>query len=138
MWALGCVLYGIATGCLPFDSPTRQETADSITSNTEVRFPPGTVLDPACEECIRALLNADPVQRPSAVQVLRSDWLSLHYESALAENNMTVPHAVVDAEMGSFGFPADHVAMSRIDSEYVKSSQASPFYKFLFFFCCFF
>ena len=58
----------------------------------------------------------------SAVQVLRSEWLSAQYEVALAENNMGFPHGVVDAEMRSLGFPADHVSASRIDSECVKCS----------------
>ena len=107
----------MATGTLAFEGSSRQDTIASILKE-DPHVPAGLVVDPDCEACIRALLDKDPSKRPSAMQLLRSDWLCAQYEATMAEHSMRVLPAVLDAEMYTFGFPQDHVAASRVDSEY--------------------
>lgn len=115
MWALGCILYALVCGELPFVGECRDTIAEEICVGGPY-FPPG--MDSEVSECIQALLHPDPSKRPSALQLLRSSWFELEYEHVMGDTHKKIPSLLVDDEMSECGFPQDHIAASRNDSEY--------------------
>jgi len=63
MWALGCVLYELTTFQKPFDSNTVSGLYEQIKSKEFTPLPSDT--DPVIRMLIGALLNKDPLKRPS-------------------------------------------------------------------------
>eukprot|EP00038_Savillea_parva_P009416 m.183399 g.183399 ORF g.183399 m.183399 type:complete len:430 (+) comp15802_c0_seq1:616-1905(+) len=118
MWSLGCILYAMVCGKLPFGE-CPETTPDAICEGALYMAPD---IDAEVAEIIEALLHADPAHRPSAMQVLRSEWLSDENSRLLDDCHMSVPPAVVDDSMRTYGFPQDHVAASWHDSEYNLAS----------------
>lgn len=119
MWALGCIYYALICGELPFDDDCQDSIAEAICTSGPF-IPPN--MDPDVAGCIQALLHPDPILRPSAAQLLRLDWIDAESVRVMDEFNMKIPDSLVEEDMIAYGFPHDHIAASRNDSEYNLSS----------------
>ena len=69
MWALGCVLYELATFAKPFDSNTVSGLYEQIKCKEFAPLPSDT--DPVIRVIISTLLNKDPNKRPSVWEFAR-------------------------------------------------------------------
>ncbi|KAK6171203.1 hypothetical protein SNE40_019442 [Patella caerulea] len=76
IWGLGCILYIMVCGSMPFDesdlkSMVNKQMAHSITVPTQVK----DIVDPDCQSLIIQMLNPDIDERPGIMSILSSDWL---------------------------------------------------------------
>jgi serine/threonine protein kinase len=67
MWALGCCLYIILTGLVPFSS-----AAQAIRSRFST---PNRPLSPMCMNLLERMLEKDPKQRISIQELVTHPWL---------------------------------------------------------------
>ena len=78
VWALGCILYGMLFGDLPFNGKTNKETIEKIIeANWKI---PEDFKDKISEECIdllSKLLTKNVEQRISMLDVVNHSWISL-------------------------------------------------------------
>lgn len=73
MWSCGVMLYALLTRSLPFTGRTWSDLERSIsTANTDALLaaPALSLISPGTESLLRALLDTNPTQRPSAKQAL--------------------------------------------------------------------
>ncbi|CAM9204513.1 unnamed protein product [Pylaiella littoralis] len=85
LWSCGVVLFVLLSGFLPFDSNDPDMVVLKIKSGTFVT--PTSISGPA-QDVIKQLLAANPILRPSAKTVLRSEWfggVSLHRSAPAAQ-----------------------------------------------------
>lgn len=89
MWSCGVVLFYLLTGTLPFGpTPASGEVPDServvrmyevLRQIMQVRYTIPSYLSPHAHILIRALLNPDPHQRPTALDLLQLPLLNVHH-----------------------------------------------------------
>ena len=73
VWALGCCLYLMAVGSLPFAGAN---DATVVTQIMDVKYPPPpTSVAPGCAELISRMLTKDPERRPTCAEILQHPWL---------------------------------------------------------------
>uniref|UniRef100_A0A0N5BIZ4 Serine/threonine-protein kinase PLK n=1 Tax=Strongyloides papillosus TaxID=174720 RepID=A0A0N5BIZ4_STREA len=73
VWGLGCILYTLLVGKIPFDGECKDRILDKI-MNFRITFP--MTLDNHSTSMIRRLLTYDPRRRPNIREVLKSDYLN--------------------------------------------------------------
>uniref|UniRef100_A0A0N5BED1 Serine/threonine-protein kinase PLK n=1 Tax=Strongyloides papillosus TaxID=174720 RepID=A0A0N5BED1_STREA len=73
VWGLGCILYTLLVGKVPFDGGDKDRVYYKI-MNHEITFP--KTLDIHSMSMIRRLLTYDPGRRPNIGEVLKSDYLN--------------------------------------------------------------
>lgn len=73
MWSLGCVLYALATGQLPFDETNQRALANMIVYQHPI-YP--NDLSPELKELIAALLSKSPAHRPTTTDVFHFEWVT--------------------------------------------------------------
>ena len=73
MWSLGCVLYALATGQLPFDETNQRALANMIVYQ-HPEYP--DEVPPNLKNLIQALLSKSPSNRPTCSDVFKFDWVT--------------------------------------------------------------
>jgi serine/threonine protein kinase len=76
VWALGCLLFVMISGRMPFDDSLYQRPAREIT----VRFVPDRIwarVSRPAKKLIRGMLEADPAQRLNMEEIVRDPWVAL-------------------------------------------------------------
>ncbi|GMH44735.1 hypothetical protein BSKO_12687 [Bryopsis sp. KO-2023] len=76
MWSLGCVLYILLCGDIPFTGANSEETRQSILQGI-VRFegPVWEKVSESAKDLVRGLLEMDATQRLTVEQVLKHPWM---------------------------------------------------------------
>lgn len=73
VFALGCIVYAMLTGNLPFDDKRTKELIKKICEE-EVQFPPDLVLSDEIKDLIRRMLNKNPEERITVYEIERHPW----------------------------------------------------------------
>jgi serine/threonine protein kinase len=75
VWALGCVLYSLLVGKLPFDGEDKVEQVYSIL-NKQLKFPSRIKSDPDLVDLLTRMLDRNPLRRITVDEALRHPWVS--------------------------------------------------------------
>lgn len=73
VWSAGVCLYAFVTGTLPFEASCDEEFIEKVKDPSSLHIP--SHLSPQLQALLRAMLNVDPLVRPSFTQVLQAPWL---------------------------------------------------------------
>lgn len=76
VWSLGCIVYTLAVGTPPFETPDLQDTYKRIKEN---KYSIPTNLSPPLSNFIESMLKADPNQRPTMTSILNDPYISGSY-----------------------------------------------------------
>eukprot|EP00211_Chloroparvula_japonica_P004571 CAMPEP_0119118700 /NCGR_PEP_ID=MMETSP1310-20130426/493_1 /TAXON_ID=464262 /ORGANISM="Genus nov. species nov., Strain RCC2339" /LENGTH=691 /DNA_ID=CAMNT_0007108087 /DNA_START=89 /DNA_END=2164 /DNA_ORIENTATION=+ len=77
MWAVGCILYILLSGCPPFWGDTNDELFTRICSGVyPMNTPQWEPISPRAKALVRNLLCLNPVDRLSANDVLKHPWIT--------------------------------------------------------------
>jgi serine/threonine protein kinase len=74
VWALGCVLYSLLVGKLPFDGEDKVEQVYNIL-NKELKFPSRIKRDPDLLDLLTRMLDRNPRHRITVDEALRHPWV---------------------------------------------------------------
>lgn len=74
VWAMGCILYHLVVGKMPFNGNTPQEVVASIISG-EFCIPPELNLSADCTKLIKRLLDVDPKTRIRVFEIQEHPWI---------------------------------------------------------------
>merc|ERR1712188_33444 len=113
VWALGCTLYVILTGCFPFPGATQQKLMENVLFRTPKHRPqiPSEAMD-----LIMRMLEKSPERRASIDEIKNSTWLKDTY---------TIVKEQVDASKASVGqVPVRPVCGAKLDVPVRRSSLA--------------
>jgi NIMA (never in mitosis gene a)-related kinase 1/4/5 len=73
MWALGCIIYKMCCGRVPFSSPKRQKTIDLIREGSHDPIP--EIYSEEIRDLVNALLNTNADLRPSIDELFSIPWV---------------------------------------------------------------
>lgn len=76
VWSLGCIVYTLAVGTPPFETPDLQDTYKRIKEN---KYTIPSHLSPPLKDFIESMLKADPTQRPTMTSILNDPYLTSNY-----------------------------------------------------------
>lgn len=76
VWSLGCIVYTLAVGTPPFETPDLNDTYKRIKEN-QYTIPAN--LSPPLRDFIESMLNADPDKRPTMTSILDDTYLTGSY-----------------------------------------------------------
>ena len=81
VWALGCILYGMLFGDLPFNGKTNKETIEKIVE-AKWKIPENFEgkISEKCIDLLSKLLTKNAEQRVSMIDVLNHPWISLFHK----------------------------------------------------------
>jgi serine/threonine protein kinase len=75
VWALGCILFFMLTGKVPFYSPDEQELANLVIRGKYKLEVPRTILSQGIQTLVAKMLEKNGSRRISAAEVLADPWL---------------------------------------------------------------
>ena len=73
IWAIGCILYSLLVGNLPFYDPSEKIVSKKIIE-TEVDFPKNSKLSPEVMDLIKKMLNKNPEKRARMIDIKQHPW----------------------------------------------------------------
>lgn len=76
VWSLGCIVYTLAVGAPPFETPDLKDTYDRIKEN---KYTIPENLSPPLRDFIESMLKADPQQRPTMTSILNDPYVVNNY-----------------------------------------------------------
>lgn len=76
VWSLGCIVYTLAVGTPPFETPDLTDTYKRIKEN---KYTIPADLSPPLKEFIESMLRADPKQRPTMTSILNDPYITGSY-----------------------------------------------------------
>lgn len=76
IWALGCMLFGMVAGTLPFSEGTNRKTVDKILAGV-ITYPPKIepTLSREVKDLIGKMLSVEPQDRITITDVLNHPWM---------------------------------------------------------------
>lgn len=74
VWALGCVLYSLLVGKLPFDGEDKAEQVYNIL-NKQLKFPSRIKRDPELLDLLTRMLDRNPRHRITVDEALKHSWV---------------------------------------------------------------
>ena len=90
IWSIGCILYTLLVGKPPFETNTLKDTYAKIKRGDY--FIPSSRMTPIARTLIQKMLQVDPTLRPTAKQVLTSEFITKNYiPSSLPASCLTMP-----------------------------------------------
>jgi len=84
IWSLGCVLYEIAALTLPFQARNLPALAHRIMTKTPQPLPASHRYSSNLQRLVSSLLNKRPENRPSIINILRSEYVQNHIQQLLS------------------------------------------------------
>ncbi|RSH91826.1 G2-specific serine/threonine protein kinase [Saitozyma podzolica] len=89
IWSLGCLVFEMCALASPFS--TAQTQAELITMVKSGRLPPlPSHISPALKSVIKAMLNLNPVKRPTTRDLLEMDEMKLHRKLFTVQNQTSL------------------------------------------------
>lgn len=76
VWSLGCIVYTLAVGTPPFETPDLNDTYKRIKEN---KYSIPNDLSPPLRDFIESMLKADPKQRPTMTSILNDTYITGSY-----------------------------------------------------------
>lgn len=76
VWSLGCIVYTLAVGTPPFETPDLNDTYKRIKEN---RYTIPTNLSPPLRDFIESMLKAEPKERPTMTSILNDTYITGSY-----------------------------------------------------------
>jgi len=76
MWAIGCVLFSLLSGGVPFSGVNAHEAIKRGTFSLDMECGVWQEISLPCKEAIRGLMHTNPDERWTAEEFLNSQWLS--------------------------------------------------------------
>jgi len=87
MWSMGCIVYMLLTGELPFPGETDQEVLDKVknlVNKPDVKYGKAVRhrvrISLHCQDFINACMKVNPKDRPTALQALEHPWIKNELE----------------------------------------------------------
>jgi len=74
VWSMGCILFALVTGELPFNGKRTSEIIQKIIKG-EYRFPADSVVSYHCRKLIRSMLNMDYRKRIAVKEIFKHPWI---------------------------------------------------------------
>lgn len=130
IWSIGCMVYVILTGFLPFPQPTQQELYEKIIKGQiTTKYLKEAGISPEGIDFIKYLLVVDPVARPSAASALLHPWLTGRKLRDL-DVNVKVPFVNSDEapvqEMSNLGVQSKENSEKKISNDRITSTAPVP------------
>lgn len=75
VWAMGCILYGMLFGDLPFKGKNNKEIIVSVV-NGGVNIPTNIKISPEAKDLLLCLLKTDPKDRITMNEILDHPWIT--------------------------------------------------------------
>lgn len=75
IWSLGCVMYMLVAGALPFQGTSRTEVFDKIRSGV---YEEPESCSKECKDLLRQMICVDVQKRLSAQQALEHKWFKMY------------------------------------------------------------
>lgn len=86
VWSLGCILYVLTAGGMPFDEPGLPQLFAAI-AQARFRMPPH--FSPALASLVGAILTADPKQRATMADIVAHPWFAQGYARAAVPDDVS-------------------------------------------------
>ena len=78
VWSIGCILYILLVGRLPFNTRTLKDTRTKIEKN-EYHYHIPSRIGPLPRNLIQRLLEHEPARRPSVGEILKDDFMTMGF-----------------------------------------------------------
>jgi serine/threonine protein kinase len=75
IWSMGCILFALVCGYLPFAEPTNKATAEKIVACNYV-YPPKITLSREIKDLITKMLTVDHTKRITIIEVMDHPWMN--------------------------------------------------------------
>ena len=76
VWAIGCILYGMMYGKLPFWGDTEEEFAQAIMKQ-KLKFDPSVPITDGCKKVITQMLDKDPKTRANLLDLMETKFWTM-------------------------------------------------------------
>lgn len=130
IWSIGCMVYVILTGFLPFPQPTQQELYEKIIKGQiTTKYLKEAGISPEGIDFIKYLLVVDPAARPSAASALLHPWLTGRKLGDDLNVEVHAPPNAVEApiqEMSNLGVRSKENSEKKNSNERIVSTAPIP------------
>ncbi|KAL1412726.1 hypothetical protein Q8F55_000473 [Vanrija albida] len=89
IWSLGCLVFEMCALSSPFSAAKTQQELISMVKSGKLPPLPSNI-SPSLKAVIRAMLNLNPVRRPSTKDILEMDEMKLHRKLFMVQNQTVI------------------------------------------------